>query len=186
MSGLFISQPPFLFQVWPDLKLNQDCADRPGELFRPLTRSRFLLPFLGRLFLLAFPFHFGIYLSSLCSPPLSFHAPALILLSLTKVRLSPTLTLSPLMIWYSGLTALFLFVFFLARAAPAYLPTALSVALRPLFPFQQVQFVPVFPLRPAPFCTLFAGLGSTNKSATFHLFFLSDSRSVLFSMFPST
>ena len=41
----------------------------------------------------------------------------------------------PLMIWYSGQTALFFFL--LARAAPAFLPTALSVALRPLFPFRQ-------------------------------------------------
>ena len=67
------------------------------------------------------------------------------------------------MTWYSGQTALFLFL--LVRAAPAFLPTALSVALRPLFPFRQAQFVPVFPLKPAPFCTLFAGLGSTIKSA---------------------
>ena len=52
----------------------------------------------------------------------------------------------------------------------AYLPTALSVALRPLFPIQQAQYAQVFPLKPAPFCTLFAGLGSTNKSATFDLF----------------
>ena len=74
----------------------------------------------------------------------------------------------PLMIWYSGQTALFYFL--LARAAPAFLPTALSVALRPLFPFQQAQFVPVFPLKPAPFCTLFAGLGNTIKSAIFLLF----------------
>ena len=44
-------------------------------------------------------------------------------LTLAKVRLSPTLTLSPLMIWCFGQTALFLFL--LARAAPAYLPTAL-------------------------------------------------------------
>ena len=72
------------------------------------------------------------------------------------------------MIWCFGLTALFLFV--LARAAPAFLPTALSVALRPLFPFQQAQHVQVFPLKPASFCTLFAGLGSTNKSAIFFLF----------------
>ena len=83
--------------------------------------------------------------------------------------LSPTLTLSPLMIWYSGQTALFLFL--LARAAPAFLPTALSVALRPLFPFRQAQFVPVSPLKPAPFCTLFAGLGNTIKCAIFLLFF---------------
>ena len=67
------------------------------------------------------------------------------------------------MTWYSGQTALFLFL--LARAAPAFLPTALSVALRPLFSFRQAQFAPVFWLKPAPFCTLFAGLGTTNKSA---------------------
>ena len=74
----------------------------------------------------------------------------------------------PLMIWCFGPTALFLFL--LARAAPAYLPTALSVALRPLFLFRQAQYAQVFPLKPAPFCTLFAGLGSTNKSAV-SLFF---------------
>ena len=64
------------------------------------------------------------------SPPFPLHALAVIPLSPAKVRLSPILTLSPLMIWYSGQTALFLS----ARAAPA-LPTALSVALRPLFSF---------------------------------------------------
>ena len=48
---------------------------------------------------------------------------------------------------------------------------SLSVALRPLFSFRQAQYVPVFPLKPAPFCTLFAGLGNTNKSAIFLLFF---------------
>ena len=136
---------------------------------RPLTRLCFLLLVLGRLFLLALPVLLGICLPSRWSPPFPLHALALIPLTLTKVRLSPTLTLSPLMIWYYGQTALFLFL--LAGAAPAFLPTALSVALRPLFPFRQVQFVPVFPLKPAPFCTLFAGLGSTNKSAIFLLFF---------------
>ena len=84
------------------------------------------------------------------------------------MRLLPILTLSPLMIWYFEQTALFLF--YSARAAPAFLPTALSVALRPLFPFRQAQYVQVSPLKPAPFCTLFAGLGSTNKS-TISLFF---------------
>ena len=72
------------------------------------------------------------------------------------------------MIWYFGQTPLFLFL--LARAAPAYLPSALSVALRPLFPFRQAQYAQVFPLNPAPFCTLFAGLGNTNKSAISLLF----------------
>ena len=103
-------------------------------------------------------------------------APALILLFLAEVRLSLTLTLSHLRIWCYGQTALFLF--FLANAALAYLPTALSVALRPLFPFQQAQHPQVFPLKPAPFSKLFAGLGSTNKFAT-SLFLLSDSRSAL-------
>ena len=79
------------------------------------------------------------------------------------------------MIWYSGQTALFLLL--LAKAALAYLPTAFSVALRPLVPFQQAQYVQVFPLKPVPFCMLFAGLGSTKKSAV--SLFLSDSRSVL-------
>ena len=105
-------------------------------------------------------------LSSSCSdsdPPLSRQGAALA-------------HLDSLMIWYSGLTALLLLV--LARAALAYLPTAFSVALRPLFSFRQAQYVQVFPLKPAPFCTLFAGLDSTNKSATF-LLFLSDSRSIL-------
>ena len=50
------------------------------------------------------------------------------------------------------------------------------MALRPLFPFQQVQFVQVFPLKPAPFCTLFADFGSTNKSA---ILLPNNSRSVL-------
>ena len=136
---------------------------------RPLTRSCFLLLVLGRLLLLALPVLLGIFLPSRSSPPFPLHALALIPLTLAKVRLSPILTLSPLMIWYSGQTALFLFL--LARAAPAFLPTALSVALRPLFPFRQAQFVPVFPLKPAPFCTLFSGLGNTNKSAIFLLFF---------------
>ena len=80
----------------------------------------------------------------------------------------------PLMIWCSGLTALFL----LARAAPASLPTALYVALRPLFPFRQAQYAQAFLLKPVPFCTLYAGLGGSNKSAT-SLLLLSDSRSVL-------
>ena len=74
----------------------------------------------------------------------------------------------PLMIWCFGLTALFLFR--LKRAALVFLPTALSVALRPLFPFWLAQYVQVFPLKPSPFCTLFAGLGSTNKSAISLLF----------------
>ena len=84
------------------------------------------------------------------------------------------------MIGYFGQTALFLF--FLAKAAPAYLPAVLSVALTLLFPFQQAQYAQAFSLKPALFLMLFAGLGSTNKSATSLL--LSDSRFVLSSIFP--
>ena len=145
----------------------------------PLTRSCFLLLVLGRLFLLSLYFLLGICLHSRWSPPFPLHALALIPLFLAKVRLSPTSTLSPFMIWCSGQTALFLFL--LEKVAPALLLTALSVALRPLFPFRQVQYAQVFPLKPVPFCTLFAGLGSTNKSAT-SLLLLSDSRSVLTTM----
>ena len=63
-----------------------------------------------------------------------------------------------------------LFLSFLAKTAPAYLPTALSVASRPPFSFQQAQYAQVFSLKPARFCTLFAGLGSTNKCAISLLF----------------
>ena len=79
------------------------------------------------------------------------------------------------MMWCFGQMALFLFL--LVRAALAYLPTALSVALKPLIPFWQAQYVQVFLLKPVPFCMLFAGLGSTNKSTIF-LLLLSDSCSV--------
>ena len=144
----------------------------------PLTCACFLLLLLGRLLLLALPLFLGIGISlfSRWSPPFPFHAPALILLFLAKVRLSLTLTLSPLTIWCFGLTGLFLFL--LVRAALAYLPTAFSVASRPLSSFQLAQYAQVCLLKPKPFCKLFAGLGSTNKSAT-SLLLLSDSRSVL-------
>ena len=86
---------------------------------------------------------------------------------LSKMRLSLTLTLSPSR---SGTQDRRLCSFFLARAAPAFLPSALAAALRLLFPFRQAQYAQVSPLKPAPFCTLFAGLGSTNKSAISLLF----------------
>ena len=57
--------------------------------------------------------------------PSPFYTLALISLVLAKVRLSLTLALSPLTIWCFGLTALFLFL--LAKAAPAFLLTALSL-----------------------------------------------------------
>ena len=89
-------------------------------------------------------------------------------LFLTKVQLSLILTLSHLTTWYSEQTALFLFL--LAKATLAYLPTALSEALRPLFPFQQAQYAQVSLLKPASLSKLFAGLCIISKSATFLLF----------------
>ena len=135
---------------------------------RPITRLCFLLLALGRLLLLAFPVLLGICPRSRWSPPFPLHALTLIPLSLAKMRLSPILTFSPLMIWCVGQTALF--VSLLARAAPAFLLTALFVALKLLFPFRQSQYAQVSLLKPAPFCTLFASLGSTNKSAISLLF----------------
>ena len=44
------------------------------------------------------------------------------------------------------------------------------LALRPLFPFQHAQYVQVSRLKPPPSCKLFAGLGSTKKSAISLLF----------------
>ena len=131
---------------------------------RPLTRSCFLLLLLGRLSFFVFRHLLGVCLPLLWCPPFPLHAHALIPLSLAKMRLSLTLTFSHLTIWYFGQTALLLFV--LAKAALAYLPTTLSVSLRPLFPFRQAQYAQVFPLKPASFCTLFADLDSTNKCAT--------------------
>ena len=143
-------------------------VDRSGKLLRPLTCSYLFLLVLGRLFLLALPVLLGICHPPPWSAPFSLHATALILLSLAKMRLSPTLSLFFLTIRYSGQTAL------------AYLPTAFFVPLRTLFPFQQAQFVQVFPLKLAPFCMLFAGFCSINKLAT-SLFFSSYLTLVLFS-----
>ena len=169
MSGLFVSQPPFLFQVRPDVGVKPRLCRSSWRalasthpLMLPSTCSREALlvcppcpPWNMPLFMVEST------LFTPCSrsdPPLTRQGAALAHLG------SPP----PPMIWYSGQTALFLF--HLARAAPAYLPTACSVALRPLFLFQHAQYAQVFRLKPAPFCTLFAGLGRTNKSAISLLF----------------
>ena len=84
------------------------------------------------------------------------------------------------MIWCFGQTALFLFL--LAKAALAYLPTAHFVALRPLYPFRQAQYVQVFLLKPVPFALCL----SQQHQQVCHfssLLLLSDSRSVLAILF---
>ena len=150
----------------------------------PLTHLCFLLLLLGRFSLLALPLLLGTCLPSQWSPPFPPHAPTLIPLSRQGAVLAH-LTLSHHTMGRSGQTPLFLFL--RAKAALAYLPTALFEALRLLFPFQQAQYAQVFHLKPMPFCELFAGLGSTNKFATSSLLLLSDSRHLVFSsVFPFT
>ena len=127
---------------------------------RSLAHSCFLLLLLERLSELAFRLLLGTCLSSLWSPLFSFPCPCYV------PNLFPQgaalahldfLTSHNLVIWTDGSVPL------------ASLPTALSVALRLPFTFWQAQFVQDFPLKPAPFSKLFAGFGSTNKSATFFL-----------------
>ena len=183
ISGLFVSQPPFLFQVWLDLKWNQDPADLPEELLRAFTHSCFLLLLLGRFSLLASLsssesafFHCAVYHFLFMLPLWS--------LSLAKARLSPTLTLSPLMIWYFGLTALFSFL--LTRAALVCLPIAFSVALSHSFLFSRLS---LFKSSAETCAILHALCWSRQHQQVCHFFsllLLSDSRSVLSSIFPFT
>ena len=113
-------------------------------------------------------------LSSVCSRP----DPSL---SLAKVRPSLILTLPPynLVLWTDRSVP------FPFGKGGSGVPANYFLALKPLFPFQQARYAQVFPLKPAPFCTLFAGLSSTNKSII-SLLLLSKHRSVLFSIFSFT
>ena len=109
---------------------------------------------------------FAFYFDSHCPSAEEYSSLSSAAVLFTSLILNALLT-----IWCFGQTALFL----LAKSALAYFPTALFMALRPLFPFRQAQYAQIFPLKPAPFCTLFAGLGSTNKSVT-SVFFSSQCR----------
>ena len=106
------------------------------------------------------------------------HAFALIPLSLAKVRLSPILTLYPLMIWYSAQTALFLFR--LERAAPAFLPNCFLCGTEATLSFSAG---PVCSSFSAEVCTILHALSwSRQHQQVCHfssLLFLSDSCSVL-------
>ena len=128
----------------------------------------FSLLFLRRDFLLVLFFRLGICLPSLWSAPSPLHDFALMPLFLAKVRLSPTLTLSSLMIWYSGQTALFLFL--LVKATPALLANWSLCGTETTLCFSSG---PVCSSVSAEACTIvhaFANLGSTNKSGIFLLF----------------
>ena len=75
-------------------------------------------------------------------------------------------------------------LFPLAKAALASLPTAYFVALRPHFPFRMAHYVQVSLLKPAPFCKLSAGLGSTSKSAISLIFSSSLTLCLSLPLFP--
>ena len=97
--------------------------------------------------------------------------------------LSPTLTLSSLMIWCFGQTALFFFL--LAKAAPAYLPTVFFVALRLLFSFSAGPVCSSFSAEVCAFLQALCWSRQHHKVCNFFfLSLLSDSRSVLSSIFP--
>ena len=124
-------------------------------------------------------FFLGICLPSLWSPPFLPHAPGLISLSLVKVRLSPTLTLSlsphDLVLWTDGSVP-----FPLGNDGSGVLANCSLCGTEATLSFSTGcrSACSSFLLRPAPFFKLFAGLGNTNKSAI-SLLLLSDSRSVL-------
>ena len=101
-------------------------------LLRPLNRSCLLVLFLGRFSLIAHSLLFGTCYSDSALPPLSDSLQPHDLVILTMD----------------------LFLFLLEKAALASLPTALSVALRSPF-FSGGPVYSSFPLKPAPFCTLF-------------------------------
>ena len=182
MRELFVSQLLFSFQVWPDLGVKPRLC---RSSWRTLASIHpLMLPSISpREVILA------------CSPSPPWSLPSFTVESILSSPRSRSDPLScqdaalahfdsfPPTIWCFGQMALILF--FLAKTALAYLPTALSVALRPLFPFQQAQYAQVSLLKPAPFCKLFNDFGSTNKSATSPLL-QPDSRSLLFSIFPFT
>ena len=114
--------------------------------------------------MLALPVLLGICLRSRSSPSFPLHALALIPFFLAHLDSLPP---HDLVLWADGSIP-----FPFGKGGSGVLANcSLSVALRPLFSFRQAQYVPVFPLKPAPFCTLFAGLGNTIKSAIFLLFF---------------
>ena len=134
----------------------------------PLTRSCFLLLLLGRLFLLALPVLLVICLRSPWSPPLPPHALAMIFFFLAKVRLSPTSTLSPshdLVFWKDGFVP-----FAFGKGGSSVLANCSLCGTEAILSFSAGPVCSSFSAEVCAICTLFAGLGSTNKSAISLLF----------------
>ena len=102
------------------------------------------------------------------SPPLPLHAPALNPLSREGAALAHLDSLPPydLMLWTDGSVS----VPFGKGGSGVLANCSLCGTEATLF-FQQTQYTQVFPLKPAPFCMLFAGFCSINMSAISLLFF---------------
>ena len=133
MSRLFVSQPPFLFQIWQDFSGVEPKLRRSS--WRAFASTHLLMLYLllvRRLSLFAIPHVFGTCHSSLWAPPFPLRAPALIPLSRQDTALAHLDSLH-LTIWCFEQTAPLFFL--LAKTARAYLPTVLCVALWSLFSF---------------------------------------------------
>ena len=169
MSGLIVSQPPFPISGLAKLGVKPRLCRSSWRAFAS-THPLMLRSTCSREAVLACPplppwnlpsFTVDSTLSTPCSrsdPPPSRQGAAVAHLD--------SLPLHDLVLWTDGSVP-----FPFGKGGSCVLANcSLSVALRPLFPFRQAQYAPVFPLKPAPFCTLIAGLGSTIKSAVFLLF----------------
>ena len=156
MSKPFVSQPCFPFQVWPDLKprLYRSAwrAFASIHRFMPFstspTETLFACPTSPLWNLLFFT------VESTLSSPCSRSDPLLTRQGAALAHLDslPPYDLNRFPFGKSGSGVLG--------------NCSLCGTEATLAPFRQVQFIQVFPLKPAPFCTLFGGLVSTNKSAT--------------------
>ena len=89
-------------------------------------------------------------------------------LTLAKVRLSPTLSLSPLMTGYSGQTAV---PFPFGKGGSGVLANCSVCGTEATLSFSAGPVCSSFSAEACAICTLFAGLGNTIKSAIFLLFF---------------
>ena len=139
----------------------------------PLTHSCFLPPLLGRLFLCALPFLLGICPPSPWSPPFPLHALAVIPLSCQGAAHLDSLLPHDLVLWTDGFVP-----FPFGKRGSGVLANCSLCGTEDTLSFLAGPVCSSLLLKPAPFCTLFADLGSANKSAI-SLLLLSDSRSVL-------
>ena len=157
MGGLFFSQPPFPFQVWPDLS--------ETKIFLGAFASTYPL------MLLSSPSEFLL--------ACSFSSPWNLLFFTVESIFSSLCSRSDRPLFRQ--TALFLFI--LAKAALAYLPTAFSLALRQL----SFSAGPACSTLSVEACAILQALCWSRQHQQvchfFSLLLLSDSRSVIVTLF---